>query len=70
MSADWEALLRWWDGVELWLTQLWFPLQLALLVVVLLPSCWWAARLIDRTVDVVSEWVSHRAATGDADGPP
>ncbi len=59
---------RWWNAVELWLTQLWFPLQVVLLMMVLLPVCWWVALLIDQGVDVASEWVHRRAA--DPDGPP
>ncbi|HEY6422840.1 MAG TPA: hypothetical protein VIY28_06250 [Pseudonocardiaceae bacterium] len=59
--AGWEAVIRWWDGVELWLTQLALPLQLVLLMLVLLPVCWWTARAIDRAVDLASErLVSHR----------
>ncbi len=44
---------RWWDGVELWLTQLGLPFQVALLVLVLLPACWWAARGIDWVFGLV-----------------
>ncbi|MGQ0778371.1 MAG: hypothetical protein ACT4NY_28850 [Pseudonocardiales bacterium] len=66
--ASWEAVIRWWDGVELWLTQLWLPMQLVLLMVVLLPVCWWVARLIDQGVDVASEWLRCRTGTGDAEG--
>ncbi|HEY0641713.1 MAG TPA: hypothetical protein VGD67_29140 [Pseudonocardiaceae bacterium] len=44
-------LADWWDGVELWVTQLWFPFQVALVIVVLLPLCWGVARLIDEAVD-------------------
>jgi hypothetical protein len=53
-------LADWWDGLELWVTQLWFPFQVALVIVVLLPACWWAALLIDRGVDRVSAVVSRR----------
>ncbi|WP_121011098.1 hypothetical protein [Saccharothrix australiensis] len=49
-----EAIAQWWDGVELWLAQLPFPFQFALLMAVLLPLCLGAARLIDRLVDNVS----------------
>jgi hypothetical protein len=69
LFADWEAVARWWDGVELWLTQLWLPLQIAFLIVVLLPMCWWAALLLDRGVDLAADWVRRRAA-GDPDDPP
>lgn len=45
-----RAVADWWDGVELWLTQLWFPFQVALVIVVLLPLCWVCAHVIDRGV--------------------
>lgn len=69
-ASDWDAVLRWWDGVELWLTQLWLPAQVALLVAVLLPVCWWAALLIDRTVDGASEWVRRHLGAEDAEDRP
>jgi hypothetical protein len=47
-------LVDWWDGVELWVTQLWFPFQVALVIAVLLPLCWGTARLIDSGVDRLS----------------
>jgi hypothetical protein len=59
--AGWEAVIRWWDGVELWLTQLALPLQVALLMLVLLPVCGWTTRAIDRTVDLASERLGHRS---------
>lgn len=68
-SAGWEATIRWWEGVELWLTQLWLPLQVALLIVVLLPGCWWVALLIDRSVDTAAEWLRRRAGAGSAEDP-
>lgn len=60
--AGWEAVIRWWDGVELWLTGLVLPLQVAILMLVLLPVCWWAARVIDRVSGLVFERLGH----GDA----
>jgi len=52
---------NWWDAVELWLTQLTFPLQVLLAVVVLLPLCWGFAALLDRSVDVVaSRWARRQ----------
>ncbi|MFR9729383.1 hypothetical protein ACL03H_09145 [Saccharopolyspora sp. MS10] len=47
---DW--LFAWWDAVELWLVQLWYPLLVTLVLVVLLPVCWYLARLLDRAIDV------------------
>lgn len=49
----------WWNAVELWLTQLWFPFQFALVMAVLMPICLAAAWLIDRLIDKVSTWFSH-----------
>ena len=49
-----DAFEQWWDGVELWLAQLAFPFQFALLMCVLLPLCLGLARLIDRVVDNAS----------------
>jgi hypothetical protein len=49
-----DAFAQWWDGVELWLAQLAFPFQFALLMCVLLPSSLGLARLIDRVVDNAS----------------
>jgi hypothetical protein len=57
--AGWDAVLRWWDGVELWLTQLGLALQVALLMPVLLPVCWWAARGLDRAIGLIFERFSR-----------
>ncbi|RKT82794.1 hypothetical protein SAMN05421805_104266 [Saccharopolyspora antimicrobica] len=46
-----EWLVEWYDGVELWLVQLPYPLQVALVFAVLLPLCWGLARVIDRGID-------------------
>ncbi len=61
-------VLQWWDGVELWLTQLGLALQVALLMLVLLPVCWWAARVLDRAVGVIFARLGHRYAV-DAEDP-
>lgn len=65
LSEGFEVVLRWWDGVELWLTQLPLPAQVALLMLVLLPACWVVAKLIDRAVDAVSERVGRPSETGE-----
>ena len=41
----------WWDGVELWLTQLTFPVQALLVVAVVGALCWGLAALIDVVVE-------------------
>ncbi len=60
--AGWDAVSRWWDGVELWLTQLGLALQVTLLMVVLLPVCWWATRALDRASCLVFDWFGYRYA--------
>jgi hypothetical protein len=66
-----RAIADWWDAVELWLTQLAFPFQVALAIVIGLPLCWLAAAGIDRLVDVVIAAVNARvAANRSRTGPP
>jgi hypothetical protein len=57
-----SGVLQWWDGVELWLTQLGLALQVALLMLVVLPVCWWAARVLDRAVGLIFARLGHRYA--------
>lgn len=52
-----RALVDWWDSVELWLTQLAFPLQVLLSALVLLPLCWFVAAGADRIVDRITDRV-------------
>ncbi len=69
-AAVLEALsdmLQWWDGVELWLTQLGLALQVMLLMLVVLPLCWWAARVFDRVVGLVFERFGHHYAVDAED---
>jgi hypothetical protein len=40
-----------WDAVELWVTQLAFPFQVVLAILIVLPLCWVVAGLLDRAVD-------------------
>jgi hypothetical protein len=56
-STVWDvarAIADWWDAVELWITQLAFPLQVVLAIVVLVPLCWFTSAGVDRVVDAVS----------------
>lgn len=46
-----RAVATWWDGVELWLTQLDFAVQVVLVVAVVGPACWGAAAVIDTLVE-------------------
>jgi len=56
-------MAEWWNGVELWVAGLAFPLQFALVVVFLGPLCVGVAWVIDRTVDHASTW--FRRGTAD-----
>jgi hypothetical protein len=58
-----QWLVDWWDGFELWITQLWFPFQVALIIITLLPLCWATARLIDNAVDRVATLLPRRRRT-------
>ncbi|MGH3451679.1 MAG: hypothetical protein ACRDQW_13335 [Haloechinothrix sp.] len=49
-----DAVIEWWDGIELWVVQLWFPLQFVVVMAVVVPLCLAAAWLIDRAVDHAS----------------
>ena len=61
-----RSLADWWDSVELWITQLAFPFQVALAIVVLLPLCGGVAVLADRASDAVDAWwARHRASRGE-----
>ncbi|MDD7939679.1 hypothetical protein PHK61_14740 [Actinomycetospora lutea] len=46
-----RAVATWWDGVELWLTQLDFAAQVVLVVAVVGPVCWVVAAVIDTVVE-------------------
>jgi len=47
-------MAEWWNGVELWVLGLAFPLQFALVIVLLAPLCLVVAWAIDRIVDHAS----------------
>ncbi|MHC1561472.1 hypothetical protein ACR9E3_21130 [Actinomycetospora sp. C-140] len=46
-----HAVATWWDGIELWLTQLDFTFQVVLVVAVVGPVCWGLAAVIDTVVE-------------------
>lgn len=52
-----RAVADWWDAVELWITQLPFPLQVVLAVVMVVPLCWGTSAGVDRLVDLVATHV-------------
>jgi hypothetical protein len=57
-----RAIIDWWDSVELWLTQLAFPMQVLLAGLVLLPLCWWVAAASDKGLDAAVAAVGRRLA--------
>jgi hypothetical protein len=54
-----HALANWWDSVELWITQLAFPFQVVLAIVVLLPLCGGVAALADLASDAVDTLIAR-----------
>ncbi|MCJ0892964.1 MULTISPECIES: hypothetical protein [unclassified Rhodococcus (in: high G+C Gram-positive bacteria)] len=48
-----DAIARWWDGVELWVTGLPFVPQSVVVLLVLVPSAFLLARVFDRVLAVV-----------------
>jgi hypothetical protein len=46
-----HAVATWWDGIELWLTQLDFTVQVVLVVGVVGPVAWGLAAVIDTVVE-------------------
>lgn len=57
-----HAVATWWDGIELWLTQLDFAVQVVLVVAVVGPVCWGVAAVIDI---VVERSVAARLGAGE-----
>jgi hypothetical protein len=47
----WQSILNAIDAVESWLVLLPLIIQIPLLLVVLVPICWFAARAVDVVVD-------------------
>ena len=60
-------LANWWDAVALWLSDLAFPFQFALVIVVLAPLCLAVAWGMDRAVDVVTARLTR--SNGDESHP-
>jgi hypothetical protein len=67
-----RAVATWWDSVELWLTQLAFPVQVALIVAVVGPACWGVAAVLDRAVErsvAAQLTAAERRRQGQLGGP-
>ena len=58
------------DAFELWVTQLAFPLQVLLAVLVVLPICWIVAGLMDRAADAAVARLPRRHRPRDRDLAP
>jgi hypothetical protein len=58
-----NGLADWWDGVELWLAQAWFPVQFVLVMLVVVPLCLAAAWVLDKLVGLFVRWFT--LARGD-----
>lgn len=67
VNGVWSAVGAWWSGVELWLTQLPFAAQVALVLVVLLPLCFGAVAAVDRLVDAAADRIHWRPAEDHPD---
>jgi hypothetical protein len=52
-------LANWWDAVALWLSDLAFPFQFALVIAVLAPLCLGLAWAIDRAVDLITAGITR-----------
>ncbi|GAA3560395.1 hypothetical protein GCM10022222_50170 [Amycolatopsis ultiminotia] len=61
-----NGLANWWDGVELWLAQAWFPVQFVLVMVVVVPLCLLVAWIIDKLVERCARWLG---TARDDEGP-
>jgi hypothetical protein len=55
-----NGLADWWDGVELWLAQAWFPVQFVLVMVVVVPLCLAAAWVLDKLVGLFARLTPGR----------
>lgn len=60
-----RSLADWWDSVELWITQLPFPFQVVLAIVVLLPLCAGVAVLAGMASDALDSWWARRRWSRD-----
>ena len=50
-----NGLADWWDGVELWLAQAWFPVQFVLVMLVVVPLCLGVSLVVARVFHVLFE---------------
>lgn len=67
--VDVDAIARWWDGVELWITGLPFVPQALVVILVAVPAAFGLARVFDRVLAAVLH-VLGRDARSDSDTVP
>ena len=65
-----RELANQWDAFELWVTQLAFPFQVVLAIVVVLPLCWGVAGVLDRAVDAAVQLGARRRPARRQAAPP
>ena len=66
----WQSILNAIDAVESWLVLLPLAVQIPLLLVVLVPICWFAARGVDVLVDWLLNQIDRVRAGRDQGGEP
>jgi elongation factor P--beta-lysine ligase len=59
-----HAVADWWDAVELWITQLPFPMQVVLAILLVLPLCWGTAAGVDRLVGLAAAQLRRDRTNG------
>lgn len=64
-----RAVADTWDAVELWITQLAFPFQVILAIVVVLPVCAGAAVAIDLAAGRLARGLAAVRRPPPSDGP-
>ncbi|MEU8633436.1 hypothetical protein AB0C38_14790 [Amycolatopsis sp. NPDC048633] len=64
-----NGLADWWDGVELWLAQAWFPVQFVLVMVAVVPLCLAAAWVLDKLVGLFAHWLAPGRDDDRSDTP-
>lgn len=67
-----NGLSHWWEGIELWLAQQWFPVQFVLVMAVLTPLCvglsWVIQRIADGLTHRVRQFRMHRKSDRRSSG--
>lgn len=64
-----DAIARWWDGIELWITGLPFVPQSVVVLLVVVPAAFGFARVFDRVLAVVLHALGRDARSERATDP-